>query len=340
MNETLLRLHPDADISAVGRALQGLGVWARTFEDSDRSASVRLSPMSASVPDTVLADIPGVATVSVGSKPHPMLDHWRGKAVQIRPGLQVGPGAPATLFAGPCGVESQAQIRAAARMVSRAGGRLLRGGAYKPRTSPHAFQGHGESALVWLREAADALGLAVVTEALSERHVSHVAEMADLIQVGSRNMQNFALLAAVGATGRPVLLKRGASATLLEWRLAGEHLLVAGASGVIFCERGMSGLGGESELRNTLDLAGAVAMRHSHGLATIADPSHATGRRDLVVPLVRASLAAGLDGVMIEVHPNPADARSDGPQALTQPGLDQVAASFESHADAHEKDTR
>ena len=177
---------------------------------------------------------------------------------------------------------------------SRAGGRLLRGGAWKPRTSPYAFQGHGGEALAWLRQAANSHGLAVVTEVLGEADVEQVAEAADLVQIGSRNMQNFALLKAVGRTRRPVLLKRGRTATLAEWRAAAEHVLLAGADGVVFCERGIAGV--DPETRNTLDLGAVAVLKHAYGLPVVVDPSHAAGRRDLIEPLARAALAAGADG--------------------------------------------
>src|SRR5690606_8639796 len=191
-------------------------------------------------------------------------------------------------------------------------GRVLRGGAYKPRTSPYAFQGAGAPGLEWLREAADREGLLVVTEVLSEADAPAVAALADLVQVGARNMQNFALLRAVGATGALALLKRGPGATLEEWLLAAEHLLVAGARGVVFCERGVRGF--DPSTRHALDVSG-VALLAAQGQPVVADPSHAAGRRDLVAPLARAALGAGAHGLLVEVHPDPSAARSDGPQA-------------------------
>ncbi len=191
---------------------------------------------------------------------------------------------------------------------------FLRGGAYKPRTSPYAFQGHGEPALAWMRRAADACGMKVVTEALAEADVALVAEHADLVQVGSRNMHNYALLKAIGRTGRPVLLKRGMAATIDEWLHAGEYLLAAGAAGVVFCERGIRSF--DDSTRNLLDLGAVALLAHVHRLPVIVDPSHGAGRRDLVLPLGRAALAAGAAGLMIETHDEPARALSDGPQAI------------------------
>jgi 3-deoxy-7-phosphoheptulonate synthase len=275
------------------------------------------------VPTAVLAGLGGVADVLEPASPHPLLDARAGLSVRVAPRVRIGGGAQPVWMAGPCCVESEEQIHAAAAAVAQAGGRLLRGGAWKPRTSPYAFQGHGHEALRWLRQAADANGLGVVTEVLGEADVDAVAAAADLIQIGSRNMQNFALLRAVAETRRPVLLKRGRSATLAEWRAATEHLLKAGADGVVLCERGIAGI--DPETRNTLDLGAVAVLKHSYGLPVVVDPSHAAGRRDLIAPLARAALAAGADGLLIECHPDPASARSDGPQALTLDALRQLA---------------
>jgi len=323
---TVLQLNPDADPGAVKAALRGLGVDA-AIARGEAGAVVVLGPISRRLPAGVLADLPGVSSVLAGSSPHPLLDAqaWRPVAVG-RTGLTIGPGAPQVLVAGPCAAESRAQVDEAAAQAAAAGARLLRGGAYKPRTSPYSFDGVGAEGLAWLRAAADRHGLALVTEALSERDVARVAEVADLVQIGSRQMQAFALLGAVGRTGKPVLLKRGRAATLSEWRLAAEHLLVAGAAGVVFCERGI--LGADPELRNTFDLAGAVLMRHGYGHAVLADPSHAAGRRDVIPPLAKASWAAGLDGVVVESHPDARRAESDGVQALSPTELAALGAAL------------
>jgi 3-deoxy-7-phosphoheptulonate synthase len=200
---------------------------------------------------------------------------------------------------------------------------LLRGGAFKPRTSPYSFAGHGEVALDWMRLAADAHGLGVVTEVMSEHDVEAVAGVADLMQLGSRNMQNFALLRAVGRANKPVLLKRGMAATIDDWLLAGEHLLSSGAAGVIFCERGIHGF--DPSTRNLLDLGAVAVLACSLGLPVVVDPSHAAGRRDLVPPLSRAALAAGAHGLLVEMHPHAERARSDGPQALDAAALQRLA---------------
>lgn len=236
-----------------------------------------------------------------------------------------GGGAPLVLMAGPCAVEGVEMIHAIAARASAAGATFLRGGAYKPRTSPRDFQGIGAAALAWLRSAADAHGLGVVTEVLSERDVDAVAAVADIMQVGSRNAQNFALLREVGATRRPVLLKRGPSMTLREWRGAVEHLRAAGASDVILCERGSRTY--ETEYRNALDVCG-IAIMAAEGLPVIVDPSHSAGRRDMVLPVLRAGIAAGACGAIVEVHPSPDDALSDGAQSLRLASLQDIASAM------------
>jgi len=255
--------------------------------------------------------------------PHPRVDN-QGPVVEVS-GFRIG-GDHLALMAGPCSVESEEQIFEMAARLATAGASFLRGGAYKPRTSPYAFQGHGSEALTWMRRAADAHGLRVVTEALSESDAGNVAWHADLVQIGSRNMQNYALLKAVGRTGKPVLLKRAMSATIEEWLLAGEYLLVHGASGVVFCERGIRGF--DTETRNLLDLGAVALLSHVHHVPVIVDPSHATGRRDLIAPLARAALAAGAAGLMIETHDDPGKALSDGPQALRSEELAHLVGTF------------
>ena len=215
-----------------------------------------------------------------------------------------------------------AQIDAIAARLAPLGVTFLRGGAFKPRSSPYNFQGHGDPALSWMRDAATKYGLRVVTEVLSEHDVTAVAELADLIQIGSRNMQNFALLKRVGHVGKPVLLKRAMSATIDEWLLAAEYLLHHGSSGVVLCERGIRGF--DPSTRNLVDLTAVALLANVHRLPVIVDPSHGTGRRDLILPLARAALAAGAAGVMIETHDDPGRALSDGPQALRAEELQYV----------------
>jgi 3-deoxy-7-phosphoheptulonate synthase len=218
------------------------------------------------------------------------------------------------VLAGPCSVESRRQIRQAARAVKAAGAHMLRGGAYKPRTSPYDFQGLGRKALGWLAEAGRETKLPVVTEVLSPEDVDLVAEHADLLQVGARNMQNYALLRRLARATKPVLLKRGPSATIQEWLLAAEYLLSGGNPNVVLCERGIRTF--ETATRNTLDLAGVALVKQLSHLPVIVDPSHGTGKRALVAPASRAAAAVGADGLLIEVHPCPECALSDGDQSL------------------------
>ena len=245
-----------------------------------------------------------------------------GTVVRLAPGLAVG-GPAFVVMAGPCAVEDAAQIGDAAAAVAAAGAPVLRGGAFKPRTSPYSFQGLGAAGVRLLLEAADAHGLAVVTEVLEAGDLPALEGVA-LLQVGARSMQNFPLLKALGRLGRPVLLKRGPAATIEEWLLAAEYLLEGGNDQVILCERGVRGF--EPSTRNTLDLSAVVIAKQRTHLPVIVDPSHATGRRELVIPLSLASAAAGADGLLVEVHPRPAEALSDGAQALLPRDLEDLMA--------------
>lgn len=228
-------------------------------------------------------------------------------------GVQIG-GPEVIVIAGPCSVESRDQILTTARAVRAAGAHMLRGGAYKPRTSPYDFQGLGVEALRLLKEARDETGLPVVTEVMSTEDVDLVAEYADMLQVGARNMQNFPLLRRLATTPRPILLKRGPSATIKEWLLAAEYLLSGGNENVVLCERGIKTF--ETELRNTLDLAAVALVKELSHLPVIVDPSHGTGRRSLIAAASKAGIAIGADGLIVEVHPCPERALSDGPQSL------------------------
>jgi 3-deoxy-7-phosphoheptulonate synthase len=228
-------------------------------------------------------------------------------------GVRIG-GDRLVLMAGPCAVESEEQVRAIARAVKQAGAHVLRGGAFKPRTSPYAFRGLGRQGLRLLADAGREVGLPVVTEVMSPGDVEAVAEHAEILQIGARNMQNFALLDEVGRSRRPVLLKRGLSSTIEEWLLAAEYVLLGGNPGVILCERGIRTF--ETATRNTLDLNAVALARNLSHLPVIADPSHGTGRRDLVMPLSLASVGAGAHGLILEVHHQPEVALCDGQQSL------------------------
>lgn len=228
---------------------------------------------------------------------------------------------PIVVVAGPCSVENEEMIVETALRVKAAGAKFLRGGAFKPRTSPYAFQGHGESALGLLAKAREVSGLGIITELMDAADLEPLAEVADVIQIGARNMQNFSLLKKVGAQSKPILLKRGMSATIEEWLMAAEYILAAGNSNVILCERGIRTFDNKYA-RNTLDLAAIPVLRSLTHLPIMIDPSHGTGKWEYVPSMAAASIAAGTDSLMIEVHPNPKKALSDGPQSLTPERFD------------------
>jgi 3-deoxy-7-phosphoheptulonate synthase len=270
-----------------------------------------------------VATAPGVAEVVRITVPYKLVsreNHTRTSTISVA-GVPIGPDT-FTLIAGPCAVESPEQTLAAAHQAIRAGATLLRGGAYKPRTSPYAFQGLGVAGLKILADVRSETGLPVVTEVVDAADVDTVCEYADMLQIGTRNMQNFGLLQAAGSAGKPVMLKRGLTATYEEWLMAAEYIAQRGNLDIVLCERGVRTF--ETATRNTLDVS-AVPMVHalSH-LPVIVDPSHAAGRRDLVVPLARAGMAAGADGVMVDVHPAPEQAQCDGAQALFGDSLDEL----------------
>ncbi len=234
-----------------------------------------------------------------------------------------GQNHPLVVVAGPCSVENEEMIVETAQVVKAAGAQFLRGGAYKPRTSPYAFQGHGESALGLLALAREVTGLGIITEVMDTADLEKVAEVADVVQIGARNMQNFPLLKKVGAAGKPVLLKRGLSATIEEWLMAAEYILAAGNPNVILCERGIRSFD-QKYTRNTLDLSVVPVLRSLTHLPIMIDPSHATGYSQYVPTMAKAAIASGTDSLMIETHPNPAKALSDGPQSLTLEAFEQL----------------
>ena len=267
----------------------------------------------------------GVSEVMRISAPYKLVsrEHHRERSVIWVGGVPIGP-STVTLIAGPCTVETTEQTLDAAKMAKAAGASLLRGGAFKPRTSPYAFQGLGEAGLKILAEVRAEVGLPVVTEVIDPASVDLVCAYADMLQIGTRSMQNFTLLQAVGSAGKPVLLKRGMNATIEEWLMAAEYIAQRGNLDIVLCERGIRTF--ETATRNTLDISAVpVAQRLSH-LPVIIDPSHSGGRRDLVLPLTRAGIAVGADGIMIDVHPQPAKALCDGDQALSDDDIRQLAA--------------
>ena len=260
--------------------------------------------------------MPGVQQCITVTQPFKQVSReWKedDTVVQLANGTRIG-GTELAIIAGPCAVESEAQIMEAARALRDMGATVLRGGAFKPRTSPYSFQGLGEEGLKLLAKARDETGMAIVTEAVDPDGVDLVAEYADIIQIGARNMQNYPLLRRAGRSGTPVLLKRGMSATIDEWLLAAEYLLAEGNDDVILCERGIRAF--DTHTRNVFDLSAIPVVRELSHLPVIADPSHATGIRSKVVPMARAAVAAGADGLIVEVHPDPPKALSDGAQSL------------------------
>jgi 3-deoxy-7-phosphoheptulonate synthase len=260
--------------------------------------------------------LPGVEQVIPVSKPYKLASrefHPQDTIVELN-GVTIG-GNGIVVMAGPCAVESEEQLLSTARAVKAAGATVLRGGAFKPRTSPYQFRGLGESALAMLAQAGKETQMPIITEVMAPEHVGLVVKYADILQIGARNMQNFVLLDEVGKTKKPVLLKRGLSSNIQEWLLAAEYILAQGNEQVILCERGIRTF--ENYTRNTMDVSAIPIIEKVSHLPIIADPSHATGKWYLVVPLALAAVAAGADGLLIEVHPNPDMALADGPQSLT-----------------------
>jgi 3-deoxy-7-phosphoheptulonate synthase len=312
-------------IAHVCDIIQKLGYAARPIPGGVRTA-IGVVGNQGAVDHNAFAGLEGVARAIPVSAPYKLVSrefHPASTVIELSNGARIG-GGEVCLMAGPCSVETEAQVMETAARVAQAGAVVLRGGAYKPRTSPYAFQGLGVPGLKLLAKAGKAHGLATITEALDHESAEAVAEHADIIQIGARNMQNFSLLKRVGRMSKPVVVKRGMSATLKEWLLAAEYVMNAGNEAVILCERGIRSF--DSATRNVLDLATmALAQKLSH-LPVIADPSHGTGRRDMVVPMTRAAVAAGADGVIVEVHPNPEVALSDGHQALLPDQFDELVA--------------
>ena len=263
-----------------------------------------------------LAVLPGVESVTPISKPFKLTSRdFHPEDTVIRVGDTTIGGGSLTVIAGPCAIESRDQLLRTAAAVAKAGATVLRGGAFKPRTSPYSFQGLGMDGVRFLTEARAETGLPVITEVMEPSQLQPVAEFADILQIGARNMQNFPLLLAAGKIDRPVMLKRGISATIEEWLMAAEYIISAGNPNVILCERGIRTF--DTYTRNTLDLTAVPLLHKLSHLPVVVDPSHATGKRWLVAPMAVAAVAGGADGIMVEVHPNPDDALSDGEQSLT-----------------------
>jgi len=303
-------------VQEVVRRVEAMGYQARALTGRQRTA-VAILGNEGSVDTGRFADLGGIkACVSISEPYRQVAREWQPEntVVRLPNGVSIG-GDEIVVMAGPCSVESERQIVETARRVRAAGATVLRGGAFKPRTSPYSFQGLGEQGLAWLAQARTETGLAIVTEVMDTESVDLVARHADVLQIGARNMQNFSLLRRVGQAGKPVLLKRGYAATVAELLLAAEYVLAEGNEQVILCERGVRGFDGAT--RFVLDLAAIPLVHRLSHLPIVADPSHGTGIRGKVLPMARAAVAAGADGLLVEVHPTPERALSDGVQSIS-----------------------
>lgn len=314
----LIVMHADAtddQIRRVCETIQEMGYTARPMPGKQRT-TVGLVGNDGRVDGSRLEGLSGVAEIIHVSKPYKQVSReWKPESTVIRlpGGVTIG-GDEVAIMAGPCSVESERQILTAAIQVREAGAVVLRAGAFKPRSSPYSFQGLGEKGLRLLAKAREETGLLIVTEAMDMEGAEQVAEVADIIQIGARNMQNYSLLKQVGRMKKPVLLKRGLSATIQELLLSAEYILAEGNGQVILCERGVRGF--DSATRNLFDVSAIPVVKGVSHLPIVADPSHGTGHRDMVIPMARAAVAAGADGLLVEVHPNPEKALSDGAQSL------------------------
>jgi 3-deoxy-7-phosphoheptulonate synthase len=321
------------EVARVVETIEEMGYQARPMPGAQRTA-IGLVGNDGRVDATRLAALTGVKEIIHVTQPYKQVSReWQPEStvVELPGGVKVG-GAEVVVIAGPCSVESEQQILEAARIVRDNGGSMLRGGAFKPRTSPYAFQGLGKAGLRLLALARAETGLPIVTEALEPDGVELVAEYADVIQIGARNMQNYPLLRRAGRCGKPVLLKRGIAATITELLLSAEYLLAEGNHDVILCERGIRSF--DPSTRNVFDVAAIPVVKELSHLPIVADPSHGTGRRSKVVPMARAAVAAGADGLIVEVHPQPDRALSDGEQSLFPPQFVEMMREIAAVADA------
>ena len=318
----------DIQIKAVLAVIEGLGFKGHPMPGATRTA-IGITGNQGAVDPSHFENLPGVADAIRVSKPYKLISlDLRPEKTIVRVGDASIGGDELAIIAGPCAIESRTQAFAIAEAVRRSGARFFRGGAYKPRTSPYAFQGLGEEGLKILSEVRDTYGLKIVTEALDEAGVDLVERYGDMIQIGARNMQNFSLLRRAGRARLPVLLKRGLSATLDEWLLAAEYIMAEGNYQVVLCERGIRTF--TQHTRNTMDLAVIPAVRRISHLPVIVDPSHGTGKNFMVTPLARAGVAVGADGLIVEVHDQPEQALSDGAQALTLEQYEQLVSEVRS----------
>jgi len=311
-------MQPEAtqeNIQGVIQAIENVGLEAKIMEGAQQKI-VGVIGNKAKMISVAIDALPGVDhTVSI-SKSYKLASrefHPQDTVIDID-GVKIG-GGEIVVMAGPCAVESREQLLMAAEIVKKGGAKILRGGAYKPRTSPYSFQGLEVEGLKYLAEAREKFGLKIVTEVTTVEGIAPVAEYSDILQIGARNMQNFGLLKEVGKCGKPVMLKRGLAATIDEWLNAAEYIMNEGTPDVILCERGIRTY--ETYTRNTLDLSAVAAVKHLSHLPIVVDPSHGTGKWRMIKPMAFAAVASGADGLMMEVHPNPAKALSDGSQSLT-----------------------
>ncbi|NLW56047.1 MAG: 3-deoxy-7-phosphoheptulonate synthase [Firmicutes bacterium] len=305
----------DEQVERIQQRLRELGFGVHLSQGVEKTV---IGAIGDKTPELIhsIAAMEGVERVVPVLKPFKLSSRdFKSDQTQVQVGDVVFGGNQAVIIAGPCAVENQEQLLSTAKLVKAAGAHMLRGGAFKPRTSPYTFQGLKVEGLKLIQEVSRETGLPVITEVVSPHEVELVARYAQMLQIGARNMQNFPLLQEVGKAKLPVLLKRGIAATIEEWLMAAEYIIKEGNYQVVLCERGIRTF--ETATRNTLDLSALALVKKWSHLPVIADPSHGSGRRDLVLPLSRAALAAGADGLMIEVHPNPERALSDGPQSLT-----------------------
>ncbi|PYK18490.1 MAG: 3-deoxy-7-phosphoheptulonate synthase [Verrucomicrobia bacterium] len=310
------------EIDAVVSVIQGIGLRPHSMPGATRTA-IGITGNQGPVDGRRFENLPGVADVIRVTKPYKLITlDLRPEKTVVRVGNATIGGNELAIIAGPCAIESHDQAFAVAEAVQKSGARFFRGGVWKPRTSPYAFQGLGEKGWEIITEIRKAFRLNIVTEALEEPHVDLIEQYGDVIQIGARNMQNFSLLRRAGRSQLPVLLKRGMAATLEEWLLAAEYIMAEGNYNVILCERGVRTF--TQHTRNTLDLASVPAIRRISHLPVIVDPSHGTGSAYMVTPLARAGVAVGADGLMVEVHDHPELALSDGAQALTPPEYAQL----------------
>jgi 3-deoxy-7-phosphoheptulonate synthase len=320
-------------IDAVVARARKLGFEVQLNIGTNKVVVAILGSDTGRVPTETFEVLPGVESVTRIMRPYKLASReFKDEPTLVRVGDVLIGGQQVVIMAGPCSVESHEQLLATAKHVTRVGARILRGGAFKPRTSPFSFQGLGEEGLHLLKQVRDELGVPVVTEITDPHHLDLFNEQVDLLQIGARNMQNYGLLRAVGQSGKPCILKRGLSATVTEWLQAADHLMAAGSSQVILCERGIRTF--ETSTRFTLDISSiGVVKRNSH-LPIIVDPSHAAGHYELVPTLARAAVAAGADGLLIEVHPDPVNALSDGLQSLTFSDFERLMGQLKAIAEA------